>query len=238
MKYKIALILLLGSTVMSSAYAQTNKKTKKIVIQGVVVDRNQEPIANAIVFIDGKNTNKTSNGNGLFKLKVKPSVKTITIVTPDQGGVEYQYRGEKKITFVMDTAFNVKQAPFKDAYGDEMVNTGYGKTKKKNLTQSVGQVSKNRMKEARYYSNIYEMIKGEVPGVTVSGTSIRIRGASSIMASNEPLFVVNDSPVNSISGISPHDVKSINILKGSAAAIYGSRGTNGVIVIELKSAED
>ena len=78
------------------------------------------------------------------------------------------------------------------------------------------------------------MIVGEVPGVIVSGTSIRIRGASSINASSEPLFIVDGAPTSSIGHISPRDVKSIDILKGSSAAIYGVRGANGVIVIKLK----
>jgi TonB-dependent SusC/RagA subfamily outer membrane receptor len=82
------------------------------------------------------------------------------------------------------------------------------------------------------------MIRGEVPGVQVSGTSIRIQGASSLMLSTEPLFVVDGMVVNSIGDIQPFTVKSIEILKGSSAAIYGSRGANGVILINLVGAGD
>ena len=77
------------------------------------------------------------------------------------------------------------------------------------------------------------MIRGEVPGVQVNGTSIIIQGASSLTLSTEPLFVVDGIVVNSIDYISPISVKSIEILKGSAASIYGSRGANGVILIRL-----
>jgi TonB-dependent SusC/RagA subfamily outer membrane receptor len=72
----------------------------------------------------------------------------------------------------------------------------------------------------------------------VNGTSIRIQGASSLLLSTEPLFVVDGITVNSISDIQPLMVKSIQVLKGSSAAIYGSRGANGVILINLIKAGD
>jgi TonB-dependent SusC/RagA subfamily outer membrane receptor len=79
------------------------------------------------------------------------------------------------------------------------------------------------------------MIKGEVPGVQVNGTSITIRGTGSIMSSTEPLFIVDGIAVNQISDISPVEVKSIEVLKGASASIYGSRGANGVILIRRHS---
>ena len=82
------------------------------------------------------------------------------------------------------------------------------------------------------------MLRGEVPGVQVNGTSIRIQGASSLTLSTEPLFVVDGVTVNSIDHILPQMVKSIQVLKGSSAAIYGSRGANGVLLINLINAGD
>ena len=81
------------------------------------------------------------------------------------------------------------------------------------------------------------MIKGQVPSVEVSGKSIRIQGFSSL-GSTEPLFVVDGIVSSSIDDIPPSQVKSIEVLKGSSAAIYGSRGANGVILIRLISASD
>ena len=78
------------------------------------------------------------------------------------------------------------------------------------------------------------MIRGEVPGVQVSGTNILIRSASSVIAGTEPLYIVEGVPVNSLEGIQPQNVKTIEVLKGSAASIYGTRGSNGVIIITLK----
>ena len=82
------------------------------------------------------------------------------------------------------------------------------------------------------------MIRGEVPGVQVVGTQILIRGMSSINSSNDPLLVVDGMPVSSIDNISPRQVKSISVLKGSDAAIYGTRAAGGVILIDLKGASD
>lgn len=86
----------------------------------------------------------------------------------------------------------------------------------------------------KYYNNIYDMIDGEVSGVEVIGRSIRIRGIGSINSGTEPLFVVDGSPVMDISYIYPIQVESISVLKGASTAIYGSRGSNGVIIIKLK----
>jgi outer membrane receptor protein involved in Fe transport len=88
------------------------------------------------------------------------------------------------------------------------------------------------------YNNIYEMIRCEVNGVTVSGRNIQIQQAHSFYGSSTPLFVVNGIIVQSIDNINPLEVKSIGLLKGSSAAIYGVNGSNGVISIKLKDGSD
>jgi TonB-dependent SusC/RagA subfamily outer membrane receptor len=120
---------------------------------------------------------------------------------------------------------------------DETINVGYGTVKRKNLTTQVGKIDGTNKKYAAY-QNIYDMIRGELPGVQVRGKSILIQGPSSINLSTEPLLVVDGVIINSIDDISPRDVKSIEVLKGAAASIYGSRGANGVIMIYLKSGMD
>ena len=88
------------------------------------------------------------------------------------------------------------------------------------------------------YQNIYDMIRGEIPGVQVNGKSILIQGPSSINLSTEPLLVVDGITVSSIDDISPTMVKSIEVLKGAAASVYGSRGSNGVILISLRGSPE
>lgn len=88
------------------------------------------------------------------------------------------------------------------------------------------------------YQDIYDMIRGRVAGVEVSGRSIRIRGTNSLNVSTEPLFVVDGVIVREIDDIAPETVRSIEVLKGPDASAYGVRGSNGVIVITRKKGMD
>ncbi len=241
MKWKLTSILLVCIFLVSGSYAQGKKKSKKIKLNGIVLDAKNNPVQNAIVFVDEKNTNVKSNKEGKFRIKIKPSVKAIMVFTIFNGADEVEYKGQEEIIFTLKGAGGATmQDPLNVPIEEdkEMINVGYGTTDKRKLTTSVGVVNDERIKSARNYTNIFDMIRGEVPGVVVSGNSITIRGMSSLTLSNEPLFIVNGSPSFGISNISPNDVKSISVLKGSSAAIYGSRGANGVILIVLKSASD
>jgi TonB-dependent SusC/RagA subfamily outer membrane receptor len=214
------LILLMISFNISSG----QKAGKKVTITGHVVDETQAYVANAIVMIDGKKTDTFTNAKGYFKIKVIPGSSTIGILTTT-GILEEPLDGRKTINFTFQGSVPV-QPGAKANPDDETVDIGYG---------SVRKIDGTNPKYASYRS-IYDMLRGEVPGVQVTGTSIRIQGASSLMLSTEPLFVVDGMVVNSIADIQPYTVKSIEILKGSSAAIYGSRGANGVILIKLVGA--
>jgi TonB-dependent SusC/RagA subfamily outer membrane receptor len=240
MKYKLTLLLFIGIFFVGTATSQNKKKSKRVILEALVIDTENKPIQNASIFVDGKKSKVTSDENGRFQLKLKRTVKSITVFTLFNGAAELKYEGQEKITFVLIPGNAVQQDPLNDPDKpeDDLIDIGYGKAHKKNLSSSVGEVNKEHLKNASHYSNIYDMIKGEVPGVVVSGESITIRGMSSLNLSNEPLYVVDGSPTSSISDISPNDVKSISVLKGSSAAIYGSRGANGVVVIRLKTAND
>ena len=115
--------------------------------------------------------------------------------------------------------------------------SGSGSANKKKSGSSVNKINNNGGGSPAY-SDIYQMIAGKVPGAIVRGKTITIRGTTSLTQSGEPLFVVDDIIVSNIDNISPIDVKSIEVLKGAATAIYGSRGSNGVIQITLKGASD
>ena len=116
---------------------------------------------------------------------------------------------------------------------NEQHDIGYGSVTEKDLTGSVSQVKIS--KSQAFYTNIYDYLKGTVPGLDVNGTSITIRGVRSLTASNEPLYIIDGMEVKDISNISPSIVESVEVLKdASYTAAYGSRGSNGVIIIKLK----
>lgn len=125
-------------------------------------------------------------------------------------------------------------------FGDESVNVGYGSTKKKKLTTAVSSVEVDD-KSMSSYADIGEYLSGRVPGlvVTKAGGTYRfqIRGATSISgASTEPLVLVDGVETTDISGLNPHDIRSVEVLKdAAAAAIYGSRASCGAILITTKS---
>ena len=239
MKNKLSLLLLISLFIVGNANAQKKKQSKKVLFKALVVDSENNPIRNASIFIDGTKSAVTSGADGRFQVKLKRTVKNITVFTLFNGAAELEYKGEETHIFVLSPGDTEEETASKtDKDESELVNSGYENDDKRRISNSAVEVDKKHLKSERHYNTIYDMIKGEVPGVDVRGSSVIIRGISSFSSYNQPLYVVNGSPTNSISNISPDNVKSISILKGGAASIYGSRGMNGVILITLKTAKD
>lgn len=236
MKMRTRIIFCLILIMISFNISSGQKAGKKVTITGHVVDGTQAYVANALVMIDGKKTETLTNAKGYYKIKVIPGNTKIGILTMSNGILEEPLDGRKTINFTFQGSVAAQPGGKVDP-GDETVDIGYGSVKKRSMTGTVSKIDGTNPKYASYRT-IYDMLRGEVPGVQVSGTSIRIQGASSLMLSTEPLFVVDGMVVNSIADIQPYTVKSIEILKGSSASIYGSRGANGVILIKLLGAGD
>ncbi|MBR5660069.1 MAG: TonB-dependent receptor plug domain-containing protein [Bacteroidales bacterium] len=121
---------------------------------------------------------------------------------------------------------------------DDTVNIGYQDVSKENLTYSVSHLENNNNKP---YNTIYDYLREMVPGVEVHSTGpftakVYVRGIQSINSPTDPLFVVDGVMMDDISMINPYDVRSVDVLKDSATAVYGVRGTNGVIIINMKKA--
>jgi TonB-dependent SusC/RagA subfamily outer membrane receptor len=211
------------------------KQGKKIVISGRVSDPDKNPLSDVEIFIDNKNSDRITNSKGFYKVKVSPSSKKLTAFSKMNGMKEVAIEGKIIIDFELYTAVPESITKGKTVK-DETVNVGYGTMKKSDMSTTVGKID-GQNKRFSSYTNIYDMIRGEVPGVQVNGKSIMIQGPSSINLSSEPLFVVDGMVVTSIDEIRPQQVKSIEILKGASASIYGSRGANGVILINLIVAE-
>lgn len=122
-------------------------------------------------------------------------------------------------------------------YQDEEINIGYGTVKRRQLSSSVSKVNVEG-NDIGSYSNIAEYLMGKVPGLTVfhdgTGYKYMIRGVSSIYGSTDPLFLVDGVETENIDNINPRDIRSVEVIKDGSAAIYGTRGANGVIMITTK----
>ncbi len=121
--------------------------------------------------------------------------------------------------------------------GREQAEGNENAVQDKNIRSSTGIINV-RDSAVPVYQDIYDMIRGKVAGVEVSGRSIKIRGTNSLNVSTEPLFVVDGVIVREIDDIAPETVRSIEVLKGPDASVYGARGSNGVIVITRKKGMD
>ncbi|MBP8959134.1 MAG: TonB-dependent receptor plug domain-containing protein [Bacteroidales bacterium] len=234
MKYISSFLIILISFNLTCLEAQ--KANKKFYITGRVVDSNNNPVSNAIILINNKRVNQTTDENGFYKIKVSPTDTMITVFMLNGGMKDDFIKGRTVINFSLPGKAEASQIKSENNEDEQEINIGYGTMKKKNLTNTVEKIDGTNSKYESY-SNIYDMIKGEVPGVQVVGKKITIRGPSSINLSSEPLIIVNGVEVSSIDDISPQQVKSIEVLKGSAASIYGARGAGGVILITLLGSE-
>lgn len=224
MKNKLILtVLFLGFSLFSFSQG-------KITITGKVNDTNKKPVKGASIFVDDTGTGVTTNKKGLYKVEVSPDARVIRILSATGQILEQPISGKTEVNFEVPANFAGVKKPEqpKSGLSDEEVNVGYGTIRKKDLSSPVTKINGNQ-KVA--YKDIYEMLRGK-PGVQVNGKSVRVQGGvNSMMLSSEPLYVVDGVTVNSIDDIIPQEVQSIEVLKGSSAAIYGSRGANGVILI-------
>lgn len=221
------LILILAISLPSLLFAQN-------VVTGKVVDENAAPLSGVSVRIAGTQTGVTTNASGAFTIRAS------------KGQVlEISYVGkiDEKITVGDNTSLTITLKDQAAAGLDQVVVVGYGTQAKKDLTGSVGVVSQSKMNNQATVG-IGQNLQGRLAGVQVtqndgtpySGTSIRIRGAGSFGASSDPLVVIDGIITNDgLANLNPNDVENITVLKDAAsAAIYGSRGANGVVIVTTK----
>jgi len=192
----------------------TAQKAKKIVITGKVSDAAKKPVQGANIFIDKQKTGVVTDNNGYFRIKVKPDAEEILVFSLIGGASEQKINGRKEIDFIL--------------------NNESGTIDTEKYAEDISGVVNIQDSAVPVYQDIYDMIRGRVAGVEVSGKSIKVRGVNSLNLSTEPLFVVDGVIVKEIEDIDPVMVKSIEVLKGPDASVYGIRGSNGVIVITRK----
>jgi TonB-dependent SusC/RagA subfamily outer membrane receptor len=227
MKRNYFIFLLITICLWSFAYAHADAKNsdKLITIAGKVLNAENKPVAGAVIYVDDLKTNTSTKNNGTYKIKVSSSAINIEVRSPEYGTSKKAINGQTSIDFVLSGS-------------NEQVLKSEN-TKKDKVTQdTIKKSSKTRGTKMNTYNDIYQMIRAEVTGVVVSGRSVQIQQGHSFYGSSTPLFVINGVIVSSIDDVNPRDVKSIRILKGSEAAIYGINGTNGVISITLKNGSE
>jgi TonB-linked SusC/RagA family outer membrane protein len=203
------------------------------VIKGKVIDEKGNPIPGANILAKGTKVTSQTDGDGNFEINVPDNVTKLVIT----------YIGMEELEVAIGTTplrIVLKEVGQKL---DEVVVVGYGKQKKKDLTGAVSSIGKENLNLGGTVSNVASAIQGRASGVQVqqnnfapgASPSIIIRGGNSINTTNEPLYVVDGFISDAGKTISPNDIEDIQILKdASAAAIYGSRGGNGVVLITTK----
>lgn len=212
-------------------------------VSGIVTDETKQPMIGVTVFIQGTTLGTTTDVNGKYSISLPSSKTELTF-----SFVGYQ---SQTVKVTDNNIINVQLQPQSHSIADVVV-IGYGVQKKKDLTGSVSVVGAKDFNSG-LISSPEQLINGKVAGVQImqssgsptSGSSIRIRGGASLNASNDPLIVLDGVPLeiggisgnnsNFLSLINPNDIESMSILKdASSTAIYGSRASNGVIIITTK----
>jgi TonB-dependent starch-binding outer membrane protein SusC len=232
-----------------SAIAQTGT------IRGTITDKGSgEMLPGANVLVQGTTTGISANIDGDYILEGIPSGQ-VTIVCSYIGYLDET----KEVTIVSNKSQTIDFALQEDNMMlDEVVVIGFGTKRKRDITTAISKVKAEEIKDIPV-ANFAKAIQGRAPGVQVTSdngmaggaVTMRIRGTSSLSASSEPLYVVDGIPVitgsyttssgfpdksNAMANINMQDIASIEVLKdASSSAIYGSRGTNGVVLITTKS---
>ncbi|WP_313581460.1 SusC/RagA family TonB-linked outer membrane protein [Chishuiella sp.] len=235
-KSKIKLLALL--LLPMAAFAQENKT-----ISGIIKSNEDgTPLVGVEIYVDGTSYETFTDENGFYELSV-----------PENSILTINFDGFQPMQIPIESTenFNLTLIPVDDNLAlenenkslDEVVVIGYGKAKKSDLTGSVGVIDATKLTE-RNMTNPMEAMQGNVPGVQIStstgrigdGFDIIIRGQNSMNESSKPLFVVDGVPTTDIDFLNPQDIARIDILKdASSTAIYGSRGSNGVVIVTTKN---
>jgi TonB-linked SusC/RagA family outer membrane protein len=217
---------------------------QKMVVKGNILDKDNQPIIGANILEKGTSNGTISDLDGNFTLSITNPKTTLVVTYIGYKNVEIPASAKMKIVMTEDSEML-----------EDVVVIGYGSVKKSDATGSVTAIKPDDFNKG-LRTTAQDALVGKVPGVNVvpssgapgTGATIRIRSGASLSASNDPLIVIDGVPVdnstiegggNVIGGINPDDIETFTVLKdASATAIYGSRASNGVIVITTKKGAD
>ncbi|MBD2701365.1 TonB-dependent receptor [Spirosoma sp. BT702] len=231
MRHKLLLFCALFLYNLSTSWAQTRQ------ISGKVTDEATKDLPGVSIVVKGTQRGTVTDASGQYKLAI-----------PDAGpvAVTFSFVGyqTQEVNVADQATLNVSLKP-NDNSLEEVVVVGYGTQKKKDLTGAISTIGSQEV-AGRQTIQISEALQGSIAGVSVtrssaapgSSSSILIRGITTI-GTNSPLVIVDGVPVSSIDNVNPNDVENITVLKdASSAAIYGSRGAAGVILVTTKRAKN
>jgi TonB-linked SusC/RagA family outer membrane protein len=229
MKKMLLLLVLFTSTLLMRGYSQEK------LLKGKVTDENNKPLAGATVTLKGTTVNALTDESGNFQINTGDQVRPVLVVTfVGYSNEEYTTKGRSGFTIHLQQDIR--------ALGDVIV-VGYGVQRKRDVTGSTSTVTAAEIAK-RPLVRVEQALQGTTAGVTVQsnsgqpgqGLSVRIRGTNSISGGNDPLYVIDGFIGGNIESLSMADIESLEILKdASATAIYGSRGSNGVVIITTKT---
>ena len=230
MKQRIVFVMCLCFLLMNGVFAQTKS------LKGTVKDKLGESIIGASVLIEGTSQGTITDLDGNYVIENIPAGKNVLVVSY----VGYQTQkleidGRNVINVILQEDTEVL---------DEVVVVGYGVQRKTDVTSAVAKIKKEDFSSVITTSSPLQMVQGKIPGLAMSRSggsdpnaemSLQIRGMSTLNAGSSPLIIIDGIPGGNLNSISPNDIESIDVLRdGSAAAIYGSRGTSGVIIVTTK----
>ena len=237
----LCLLLLAGFGFPSGAFAQTGS------VSGRVTDAKNEGIPGATVLVEGTSLGGSSNVDGTYSIQNVPAgAQTLVVSFVGYNSVRLPVTVAAGQTATASTSLSENATQLAEA-----VVVGYGTQRRQDVTGAIATVSTKDFVQGQF-TNPEQLIQGKIAGVSITtnsgqpgvGSTIRIRGGSSLTASNDPLIVIDGVPVsqggvsggtNPLSLINPNDIESYTVLKdASATAIYGSRAANGVILITTK----
>ena len=213
----------------------TNATTPELVkiITGKIEDENGSPIPGATILVEGTNTGTATDLDGNFSIDA-PSGAVLIISFIGYESLKVEVGNQTKLSITMSED---------ESSLDEFVVVGYGSVERREITGSIASIGRQDIVSEPTYS-FESLLQGRAAGVDVvadsyrpgAGATVRIRGARSLVAGNDPLIVMDGIPIaGNLMDINPSDIESIEILKdASATAIYGSRGSNGVILITTR----
>ncbi|MCO4291993.1 TonB-dependent receptor [Solitalea sp. MAHUQ-68] len=226
-RYNLALLLLVCLSAMAFA-----KPVEDVTVNGTVADTKGTPLPGVSISVKGSTAGTTTDNDGKFKITV-----------PAKTVLHFAFIGfDAREMIANPTMYVTLQESVTSLSQVTVVSIGYGSARKNDLTGAINSVNANKFTKG-VITSTEQVLQGRIAGLTVNraggdpthGSSMRLRGGTSLTASSYPLVVVDGVLGADINTISPDDIESMDVLKdASATAIYGARGANGVIIVNTK----